>query len=140
MLYCRWSVIRRKISEGANDTITGEVSTPFRIHFQNETIPVPLDRIALHLSDNQITAWTTQWEGLPERIQNTLRQQLPKHIDDALYHCEQATLPNNAPITWSPTPAFITDLDIAGTRIWSIRRPVLPLLISAVLAISAAAF
>ena len=140
VLYCRWSIIRRKLSEGANDTISDELSTPFSVTTDIESQTVPLNSYALHLSDNQITAWTTRWEGLPSSIQTCLQERLPNHIEDALYHCEQVVLTDGASITWSKKSAFLTDLTIADTQTWSIKRPILPLLLAAVLGISAAAF
>jgi hypothetical protein len=137
ILYCRWTIIRRRLSHGKNDQLANEVTTPFTVHTVGGTELINLEKTALHLSEQKMSAWTSQWEGLPKPIQRAILDAMGESVSDALYHCEQVLLYPNDTVTWSKSPAFLTDLDIPATLRWTLRRSLPPLALAGLLAITA---
>jgi|GEM_PF-5110570 hypothetical protein len=87
-----------------------------------------------------MSAWTTQWEGLPPPIQRGLRDGMGEPAPNVLYPCQQAVLRPNDTVTWSQSPPLLTDLDIPTTLRWTFRRSLSPLALAGLTAITALSF
>jgi hypothetical protein len=118
-VYYRWSVHRRLFSAGKDDEIRGEQVIPFVIETPEGPMSLEFDEYTLHLSPRCCEAWTAWWDGLPEALQETVKERLDSEpLEGAQYHCSQAILAPGSPITLIQSPPLLTDLSLEGARRW----------------------
>ena len=110
-VYGRWTITRRRLERGVNDTISGEVSSPFEFRSDREPIPVMLGQTRIVLAPVQHEAWTVGEFGLSEAAGAEVRRGFPSHIPDARYHVEHVLLVYGQPVWYEPDRRVVSDTD-----------------------------
>jgi hypothetical protein len=109
VLFCRWTVTRRLLSQGRNDVVTDEVIADFEVDLGESRESTDVNELSLHLSPECESAWTTRWEGLRDEAKVRLQEDWPEAVSRALYHCHQVLLVPEMTVTYCANPPILSD-------------------------------